>query len=47
MERALLFIGILCLVSLTLLLIIWDGKPRKEPIAPTVPKSAMKCDGEG
>lgn len=37
MERAFLFFGGLCFVALTLLLIVWDGKPRKEPIAPTVP----------
>ncbi|HET6805736.1 MAG TPA: hypothetical protein VFH59_09880 [Frateuria sp.] len=37
MERAFLFLGILCLVILTILLILWDGKPRKEPVSPTVP----------
>lgn len=39
MERALLFFAGLCFVSLTLLLILWDGKPRKEPTPPTVPAS--------
>lgn len=37
MERAFLFFAGLCLVLLTLLLITWDGKPRKEPQPPKVP----------
>lgn len=37
MERFFLVVGILCLVTLTLLLIVWDGRPRKEPQPPTVP----------
>lgn len=39
MERAFLFLGMLCFVGLTLLLILWGGKPRKEPTQPTVPES--------
>jgi hypothetical protein len=39
MERAFLVVAGLCWVSLVLLLILWDGKPRKEPITPTVPES--------
>lgn len=31
-ERAFLFIGGLCWVLLTLLLITWDNKPRRQPI---------------
>lgn len=37
MERAFLFLAGLCWVSFVLLLILWDGKPRKEPQPPTVP----------
>lgn len=37
MARALLFLAGLCWVGLVLLLILWDGKPRKEPVSPTVP----------
>jgi hypothetical protein len=37
MERAFLFLAGLCWVGLVLTLILWDGKPRKEPVMPTVP----------
>ena len=37
MERAFLFLAGLCWVGLVLVLILWDGKPRKEPVSPTVP----------
>lgn len=36
-KHALLFLAGLCWVGLVLVLILWDGKPRKEPIKPTVP----------
>jgi hypothetical protein len=44
MERAFLFFGGLCFVALTLLLIVWDGKPRKEPQPPTVPADIAQTD---
>jgi hypothetical protein len=40
-ERILLFFGGLCWVGLVLLLILWDGKPRKEPVEPTVPANRV------
>ncbi|SEJ55770.1 hypothetical protein [Frateuria terrea] len=36
-KHALLFLAGLCSVCFVLLLILWDGKPRKEPVSPTVP----------
>lgn len=44
MERAFLFLAGLCWVGLVLLLILWDNKPRKEPVIPTVPADLQTTD---